>query len=95
MKYLDENRTNQLITAFKNGDFAGKDGITPTIGENGNWFLGDIDTGKTARGPIGDPNGSYSELTTEDKTLIGAMNEINAKFGDVESILDSINGEVV
>lgn len=28
----------------------GKDGITPTIGENGNWFLGDEDTGKPSRG---------------------------------------------
>ena len=31
----------------------GQDGITPTIGENGNWFLGDIDTGKPSRGEIG------------------------------------------
>lgn len=34
----------------------GQDGITPTIGENGNWFLGDTDTGKPSRGgqgPVG------------------------------------------
>lgn len=31
----------------------GKDGITPTIGENGNWYLGDEDTGKPSRGPAG------------------------------------------
>lgn len=28
----------------------GQDGITPTIGENGNWYLGDTDTGKPSRG---------------------------------------------
>lgn len=28
----------------------GKDGITPTIGDNGNWFIGDTDTGKPSRG---------------------------------------------
>ena len=28
----------------------GADGITPTIGENGNWYLGDTDTGKPSRG---------------------------------------------
>lgn len=28
---------------------AGKDGITPTIGANGNWYLGDEDTGKPSR----------------------------------------------
>ena len=31
----------------------GKDGITPTIGENGNWYLGDEDTGKPSRGATG------------------------------------------
>ena len=32
----------------------GKDGITPTIGDNGNWFLGATDTGKPSRGATGD-----------------------------------------
>lgn len=32
----------------------GKDGITPTIGSNGNWFLGETDTGKPSRGVTGD-----------------------------------------
>lgn len=36
----------------------GKDGITPHIGSNGNWYLGDQDTGKPSRGtqgPQGEP----------------------------------------
>ena len=33
----------------------GKDGITPTIGPNGNWYLGTEDTGKPSRGAIGEP----------------------------------------
>ncbi len=33
---------------------AGADGITPTIGENGNWYLGETDTGKPSRGDKGD-----------------------------------------
>lgn len=32
----------------------GADGITPTIGSNGNWYLGDTDTGKPSRGEKGD-----------------------------------------
>lgn len=32
----------------------GKDGITPTIGTNGNWYLGTTDTGKPSRGEKGD-----------------------------------------
>lgn len=31
----------------------GADGITPTIGANGNWYLGEIDTGKPSRGEQG------------------------------------------
>jgi archaellum component FlaC len=36
----------------------GKDGITPHIGENGNWFIGDEDTGVAAGG-----SGGGSEMT--------------------------------
>lgn len=32
---------------------AGAGGITPTIGANGNWYLGDTDTGKPSRGEAG------------------------------------------
>lgn len=31
----------------------GQDGTTPTIGDNGNWYIGDTDTGKPSRGEIG------------------------------------------
>lgn len=31
----------------------GEDGVSPEIGENGNWFLGEIDTGKPSRGAEG------------------------------------------
>lgn len=33
---------------------AGADGITPTIGDNGNWYLGATDTGKPSRGATGE-----------------------------------------
>ena len=33
----------------------GKDRITPTIGKNGNWYLGSTDTGKPSRGADGTP----------------------------------------
>ena len=39
------------ITGAK-GD-PGEDGTTPTIGENGNWYLGEEDTGKPSRGEQG------------------------------------------
>ena len=33
----------------------GEDGITPHIGANGNWFVGETDTGVKAQGEDGDP----------------------------------------
>ena len=33
----------------------GENGLTPYIGENGNWWVGDTDTGVSAKGPQGDP----------------------------------------
>ncbi len=47
----------------------GTDGITPTIGDNGNWYLGTTDTGKPARGPTGSPGPAYT-LTAADKQTI-------------------------
>ena len=47
----------------------GKDGITPTIGENGNWFLGDEDTGKPSRGEKGEtvqPDWEQNDETAAD-----------------------------
>ena len=43
-----------LAQAKASGEFDGADGITPTIGENGNWYLGETDTGKPSRGDKGD-----------------------------------------
>ena len=43
-----------LAQAKESGDFDGADGLTPTIGENGNWYLGNTDTGKPSRGDKGD-----------------------------------------
>ncbi len=34
---------------------AGADGITPHIGDNGNWYVGSTDTGKPSRGATGAP----------------------------------------
>lgn len=42
-----------LEQAKASGEFDGADGITPHIGDNGNWYLGDTDTGKPSRGDTG------------------------------------------
>lgn len=44
---------------------AGTDGITPHIGDNGNWYLGTTDTGKPSRGATGTPgkDGAGMDIT--------------------------------
>lgn len=41
----------------------GENGITPTIGSNGNWYLGDTNTGKPSRGATG-PKGDTGTAAT-------------------------------
>lgn len=62
-----------LQEAKESGEFDGKDGLTPFIGENGNWFIGDEDTGVKAEGKKGDP---YT-LTEADKSAM-VKNVLNA-----------------
>ena len=50
-----EGTEEEWIASLKGakGD-PGNDGIVPTIGDNGNWYLGETDTGKPSRGTQGD-----------------------------------------
>lgn len=49
----------------------GKDGITPNIGENGNWFIGTVDTEVPAQGPAGE-NGVTPHIGTNGNWYIGS-----------------------
>ena len=50
--YADEDWENWVD--LTSGGSGGADGLTPYIGENGNWFIGDSDTGVKAQGEKGD-----------------------------------------
>lgn len=64
----------------------GENGITPTIGDNGNWYLADVDTGKPSRGEQG-PQGIQGEAgptyTAGENITIDENNVISASGGDV------------
>lgn len=74
----------------------GDDGETPCIGENGNWFIGEIDTGEKAHGDDGtsisitrveeritDDNGFLmTKITFSDGTEIKIPSGPNGKDGD-------------
>lgn len=47
------------ITGQLDMGFRGDDGLTPYIGENGNWWIGGVDTNFPSRGPKGEPGYDY------------------------------------
>lgn len=53
----------------------GKDGITPTIGDNGNWYLGETDTGKPSRGEQGEKGDTGAQGAKGDKGEPGAKGD--------------------
>ena len=65
--------TREQLEALKGADGKdganGKDGATPEIGDNGNWFINDRDTGVKAAG---------EGLSAEDKKLIEELRELGA-----------------
>ena len=56
----------------------GADGITPTIGANGNWYIGDTDTGVKSAG-------TDYVLTSADKSEIAALVLAEIPDGDTVS----------
>lgn len=66
-----EQALDYLFANGTGGGGTGTGGITPHIGANGNWYIGDIDTGKPLRGEKGDtPVKGVDYWTEEDKQEI-------------------------
>ena len=74
---------------------AGADGITPHIGENGNWYLGETDTGKPSRGAKGDKGNpgaaGHSPVVTATKS--GGVTTVKVDGEAVATINDGKNGK--
>ena len=64
-----------LAQAKASGEFDGADGLTPTIGENGNWYLGDADTGKPSRGDKGEKGDTGTQGEKGDTGAQGPQGE--------------------
>ena len=70
----------------------GAGGITPTIGANGNWYLGTTDTGKPSRGAKGDPGAAgHSPAVTATKS--GGVTTVKVDGEAVATINDGKNGK--
>lgn len=64
-----------LAQAKASGQFDGKDGVTPTIGSNGNWYIGSTDTGKPSRGEKGDTGATGAKGEKGDTGAQGAKGD--------------------
>ena len=64
---------DKVLAAKKVGgddkDAGGENGVTPHIGENGNWYIGNTDTGKPSRGVAG-AKGDTGATGTDGKTPV-------------------------
>lgn len=91
---------------FNNGELKGQDGvsgadgITPHIGDNGNWFIGETDTNKPSQGTNG-VNGNdgvgvaKSKVNTSGELVITYSNGDSTNLGKIvgKDGLDGINGQ--
>lgn len=69
----------------------GKDGVTPTIGANGNWYLGDEDTGKPSRGATG-PQGADGHTPVITASKSGKVTTIKADGEAIATVNDGADG---
>lgn len=66
-KYEGESSWHDLVQLAEITGKNGNDGVTPTIGENGNWYIGEEDTGKPSRGENGvTVDDNTNKITTTD-----------------------------
>lgn len=81
----------QLTALIESGILKGDDGLTPYVGSNNNWWIGDIDTGVLARGTDGEdgytPVKGVDYFTEEEIQQI--QNEVSGgAIGDFKAVVD-------
>ena len=104
LRVRDENGNVYAIPAIQGAAGApGADGITPTIGANGNWFLGSTDTGKPSRGvkgeqgaqgPQGKPGPAGSDANVTAENIKSALGYTPANSNDVNQIKDDLESKL-
>lgn len=96
-----QSATNAALAQAKaSGEFDGTDGITPHIGDNGNWYLGDTDTRKPSRGETGSGMdiagatvGQIAKITAVDdsgKPTAWVAVDMPSGGGHWETVLDTV-----
>lgn len=73
----------------------GKDGITPHIGDNGNWYIGSEDTGKPSRGASGTKGSDGTSVTitnVTESTEDGGSNVVEFSDGKTLTVKNGAAG---
>ena len=83
-RYKGDDEWTDLVLLSEITGAKGDPGITPTIGENGNWYLGDEDTGKPSRGEKGEPGDKGDPGQKGDPGPTGATP--NIQIGTVQTL---------
>lgn len=78
----DSTKKAYINTGTPAGGTKGDNGVTPTIGANGNWYLGSTDTGNPSRGAT--PVCGVDYYTTADKTAI--VNDVLSQLNSGDSL---------
>lgn len=75
----------------KGGGARGEPGKTPTIGKNGNWFIGGVDTGQSAKAKLDLSKFKQNEILTVDAKTGGLKGSgVYADDGEIEVSPDSV-----
>ena len=77
----------KTVSAYYQGNIRGPQGLTPNIGDNGNWWVGDTDTGIVARGDTGTHG---SDVTATSAAVAGTEEHPNGgvKLTITETVYD-------
>ena len=86
---LKDGRLN-VTGGGSGGGEPGNDGITPHIGDNGNWWLGDRDTGVKAQGPQGEPG--YTPVKFVDYFLPEEIEEVARQAAEMVDVPEGGGG---
>lgn len=83
--YATVEQALDYLFAIGTGSGTGTGGITPHIGANGNWYIGNTDTGMPSRGEKGDTPVKGTDYWTElDKQEI--VNDVIAALSDATEV---------
>ena len=82
----DDVKASAEIEAFIGTVYRGKDGITPRIGENGNWWIGNEDTGCRAEPIHFSPRELFPETGIAGMLYIDTANERAYRWDEAAAV---------